>query len=156
MEYTVPVRRELVVPEFTRLAYRQGAGIDRPGGRVKSRRSGYRREQITSPDTAELIAFGVQQPGNNRINLDPGLSGKEDVEQRGVGAIRGQDRETGHNESSRRKAATLARALVIQKEKAVTAFAPDRTAQAPAEDILLDRGARLVVAVEEEVIGIQH
>src|SRR4029077_17201044 len=62
----------------------------------------------------------------------------------------------GHNESSRRKPAALARALIIQKEKAVAAFPTDGAPQAPAEDILFDGRAWLVIAIEEEIVGIQH
>src|SRR5882724_574472 len=141
-EFAVPVGRELVVVIAARLANRESAGT-------------WNQETVRA---VELIALELQQfycdgiqPGNTR-GEPTGEEGGDEVR---FAAGRRQHRNRGADKSARRETAALPRALIVEKEKAVF-FCADGPAHAATKNVLLYGWARLAIAVQEVLIGIEH
>src|SRR5208282_2170600 len=73
----------------------------------------------------------------------------------GRGAVRRQQGNVRADDRARRIAALLACALVIQEKVAEFLF-DHRSAEASTEDVLIDLGTGLTLAIQEEIVGVQN
>src|SRR5579863_5940490 len=142
-EFAVPVGGELIVVITSLTADGEGAGCGVAAG-----------NQETVGGATELIALELKQLEHHRIDGRRGVAEKR-LGNRGLRAVRGKRRNGGADESTWRKAADLPRALIVDEEIAEL-FLHDGPAHAAAKNILFDSGSREALAVEEEIVCVQH
>ena len=132
MELAIVIGGELVIRVSASFAEHELT----TGGRV-----GARKQKSTR--IIKLIAFESQQLRSYRVDRssrDTRVSGEHGRGQRAWGAICWQNRERSADDCSRGKTAALPSALIIHEKETTLAFLCDRSAQAAAENVLLDIG----------------
>src|SRR5258707_1315943 len=110
--------------------------------------------------SAELIALELKQFYGDGIQAGDARGKTGGKKLRDQGCFRavlgiGQSRNGCADESARRKPAALTGPLVVQ-EKISPFLVNHRAAKAPAENILLHRGPREALTVQEEFIAVQN
>ncbi len=155
MKVPVPVASELIVNELARLA--DGERNESAGWCARWHVAG-KWEQITVRGTAKLIALEGQQRSRYGINIGHSQIGCQGsfCGRAGTTISGGHVRNESADKRPRRIAATLPRSLVVDKEKSQLAPGNDRSAQATAENVLLDDGSRRSALVEEVLICVQN
>jgi hypothetical protein len=158
MEFAIPVGGELVVGVATGFADQILTGYVGRLVWIKVRLyAGNGRNEITVR-VAKKVVLGLKKFQNNRINhacSDRRGGGAERVGNAGGVARSRQRGQAGIVDlRARRKGAALARALVIDEEKAEL-LVDHRAANAAAENVLLHRGTRLAGGVVEVFVGVE-
>ena len=150
VEFAIPVRGELVVGVLAGTADGKGAGRGIAAG-----------NQVAVGSAAELVALEIEQAYGDWVQAgDAGgkSAWKELGDQGSFRAAGGLVRKRGNggaDEGARRETATLASALIVDKEVAKLLLA-DGTAQAAAKNILLHGRARLALAIQKEFVGVEN
>jgi hypothetical protein len=155
VKIAVPVGSELIIDKFAGAA---DGERNQAAGQGSCRDVAGKREKKSVGGCAELIAGEGQQRGCHGVDAGQAqIRGQGGLGSGGCATVRGGHvRHEGADESSRRIAATLAGALIVHEEKSELAVGHDRSAQASAEDILLDDGTRRSSLVEKIFVGIEN
>ncbi len=148
----IPVCGELVVGEFAGLA---DGELDQASGRSARRDVVQKGEQISIGRGAELAAVECQQGDRNRVRAGYPEGGSQ-AACVGRAAVGGRNiRDESADQRSWGVAATLARALIVNEEKAKPSTWADRAAEAPAKNILLNDRTRGTGLIQKVLIGIE-
>src|SRR5712692_1173821 len=131
MEFAVPVRRELIVCIFSGLADRERDGRTR----LRPAWLGRSGVQKSAGPAAKLVALGVKDGRNNRIDTRYAASSGQCTVCRRVTKVGGYERNRRADKRSGRETAALTGPLVVHKEE--SKFLGDRrTAETETEQIL--------------------